>query len=363
MSLRLTIPRTGAPEVLRVEEGPAPHPGPGEVRVRVDAVGVNFADVMMRIGLYPDAPPFPFTPGYEAAGVVDAVGEGVDPAREGEPVLALARHGCYAEHVCVPQAFALRRPDGVGALQGAALAVNWLTAYQMLEVMAPPRPGETVLVHGAAGGVGLAAVRLAQRRGAHVLGSASPAKHAALHELGVGLTFDSRRTRFAATVRAATGGRGADVVLEPRHGAWILESYRAAAPAGRVVLHGFAGAATGKSGSRWSALRTLAGVPWLRINPLSLMNDNKALMGVNLARMWDQADRLLAWLRELLDLAAAGEIVSRIDSVYGLADAAAAHHRLQDRANIGKVLLATPDFAARGAEGARVRGPGEGGGA
>lgn len=357
MSLRMTLDGTGGPEAFRAVDSPDPTPGPGEVRVRVDAAGVNFADVMMRMGLYPDAPPFPLVCGYEAAGVIDAVGEGVDPSREGEPVTALARSGCYAEHVVVPAAFALRRPDGVGALQGAALAVNWLTAYQMLEVMAPPRAGETVLVHGAAGGVGLAAVRLAQRRGARVIGSASPAKHAVLRELGVESPFSSQRKRFAATVRAATGGRGADVVLEPRHGAWIMESYRAAAPAGRVVLHGFADAAAGRRGSRLAALRTLAGVPWLRINPISLMNDNKALMGVNLARMWDESSRLLGWLEELLRLLAAGEIASRVDRVYRLEDAGAAHRRLQDRANIGKVLLAAPGFVERGAEGADIADP------
>jgi len=359
VSLRLVLPGTGAPEVFQVRDEAAPSPAPGEVRVRVDAAGVNFADVMMRLGLYPDAPPFPLTPGYEAAGTVDAVGDGVSADRLGEPVVALARHGCYAEHVCVPAAFAVRRPHGVGALQGAALAVNWLTAYQMLEVMAPPRAGETVLVHGAAGGVGLAAVRLAQRRGARVIGSASPGKHAALREAGVVSAFPSDQKRFAGTVRAATGGRGADVVLEPRHGRWIGESYRAAAPCGRVVLHGFAAAATGKRASRWGALRTLAGVPWLSINPISLMNDNKALMGVNLARMWEESDRLLGWLAELLELLAAGEIASRIDRVHRLEDAAAAHHRLQDRGNIGKVLLATPDFVARGAEGAAIAAPQE----
>lgn len=357
MSLRLWIPSSGPPEVFRAERGDRPDPGTGEVRVRVDAAGVNFADVMIRMGLYPDAPPFPMVPGYEAAGAIDAVGPEVDPGRVGEPVIALARSGCYAESVCVPAEFALRRPEGVGALQGAALAVNWLTAYQMLEVMAPPAPGGTVLIHGAGGGVGLAAARLARRRGARVLGSASPAKHDLLRELGVEPLLDSRQRRFAGTVRAATGGRGADVVLEPRHGGWILESYRAAAPTGRVVLHGFAGAAQGRGGSRWAALRTLAAAPWLRINPVSLMNDNKALMGVNLGRMWADSDLLLDWLRRLLDLLASGEIASRVDRVYPLAEAEAAHRRLQERANVGKVLLVTEDFVARGAEGATIGDP------
>jgi len=341
MTSAVSIRRAGAPEMMDVVTIDVPAPGPGEVRVALELIGVNFADVMIRMGLYPDAPALPLVPGYEGAGRIESVGEGVDADRIGEAVLVLAKSGCYAEHVVVPARFALRRPDGVDVRDAAALAVNWLTAYQMLEVMAPPRPGETVLIHGAAGGVGQAAVRLARRRGARVIGSASPSKHEILRGQGLAMVFDSRRSSFAATVRAATGGRGADVVLEPRHGRWILESYRAAAPAGRVVMHGFAAAATGKQGSRWSALRTVIEAPWFRINPISLMNDNKALMGVNLGRLWNDADLLLGWLDELMCWLADGEIKPTIDSIYPLERADLAHHRLQDRLNVGKILLAT----------------------
>ncbi len=344
MSLVVRIPGTGIPDVMETATVAVVEPSAGEVRVAIELIGVNFADVMIRMGLYPDAPPFPMVPGYEAVGTIEAVGEGVPETRIGESVLVLAKFGCYAEHVCVPSLFALRRPDNVDLRDAAALAVNWLTAYQMLEVMAPPRPGETVLIHGAAGGVGQAAVQLAQRRGARVIGSASPAKHDMLRQQGLDLVFDSRRTSFAATVQAATGGRGADVVLEPRHGRWILESYKSAAVAGRVVLHGFAAAATGKRGSRWSALKTVLEAPWLRINPISLMNDNKALMGVNLGRLWHDSDLLLGWLEELMGWLASGEIKPRLDRIYPLERADLAHHRLQDRLNFGKILLATSRY-------------------
>lgn len=337
----VAVTRHGPPEVLEARTVPDPEPGPGEVRVRIEAIGVNFADVMIRMGLYPDAAKPPVVPGFEAAGVVDKVAEGADPALLGARVVCVTRSGCYAEAVVVPAAFALPIPDSLDAVTAAALPVNGLTAWQVLEVMAPPAAGETVLVHGAAGGVGLTAVQLAKRRGARVIGSASPSKHDVLRERGVDMVFDSRQPKFAATVCAATGGRGADVVLEPRHGRWIMESYRAAAPAGRVVLHGFADAAAGKRAGRLSALRTVLSSPWLRINPISLMNDNKALMGVNLGRMWGDAGRMLGWLREVVDLAIGGELVPVIDTVLPLEDAAAAHHRLQDRANIGKIVLVT----------------------
>ena len=342
------ITRTGEPEVMEPREATDPRPGPGTVRVRVDAAGVNFADVMIRIGLYPDAPDLPLVPGYEVAGVIDAVGEGVPEARDGERVMAFCTFGGYTDVVCVPSRHAYRLPEALSIPEGAALPVNYLTAYQMLEVMAPPSADETVLIHGAAGGVGLAAIELARNRGARVLGSASPSKHDFLRARGVDFCLDSRQRTFAADVRAATGGRGADVVLEARHGRWIRESYAALAPAGRLVLFGFADAARSKRGSRLAALRTLAGVPWLALNPIRLMNDNKAVMGVNLARMWEEQDRVAVWMTRLLDWAGEGLIRPHVDRVFALTDAPRAHHYLQDRRNRGKVLLAGDDAVAAG---------------
>ena len=154
--------------------------------------------------------------------------------------------------------------------------------------------------------------------------------------------LDSRQPGFAPAVRAATGGRGADVVLEPRNGRWIMESYRSLAPCGRLLLFGFSQAAVGGRSGTWSALRTLAGVPWLRLNPIRLMNDNRSLAGVNLGRMGDEAARLAGWADELLALAADGRIAPRIDSVHPFAAAGEAQARLEERRNFGKVVL-VPD--------------------
>jgi NADPH:quinone reductase-like Zn-dependent oxidoreductase len=296
---------------------------------------------MIRLGLYPDAPRLPLVPGYEVAGVIDAVGHGVSEQRVGEEVLALTRFGGYSEALCVPSQQAFPRPPEIPADVGAALPVNYLTAYQMLVVMARLSPKESVLVHGAAGGVGLAAVRLARIFGARVFGSASPAKHHFLSEQGVEVIFDSQQESFAPAVLAATGGRGVDVVLEPRHGRWIMESYQALAKAGRLILFGFASSAR-KQPSRWAALRVLAQVPWLGLNPIRLMNDNKSVGGVNLGRMWDQLDRLSDWMAELLRWLAEGRIAPRVDRVFPFSQAGAAHHYLHDRRNIGKVIL-VPD--------------------
>ena len=339
---QIWMTRKGGPEVLEVREVARPEPGPGEVRVRVEAAGVNFADVMMRRGLYPDAPKLPAVAGYEVAGTIDAVGRGVEAGREGRPVVAMTNFVGYSEYVCVPEALAWERPAGVTAVAAAAVPVNYLTAWQMLRVMAPPGEGETVLVHSAAGGVGQAAIQLAKMAGARVLGTASPAKHEGLRAAGLEAVFDSRDEQFSSAVLEATGGVGADVVLEPRNGKWIMESYRSLAKCGRLVLFGFSSAAVGSGSGTLSALRTLARVPWLRINPISLMNDNKSMAGVNLGRMWDQQQRTGRWMDAILGLVADGTLTPVIDAVLPFEEAAEAHRRLEERRNVGKVVL-VPD--------------------
>jgi NADPH:quinone reductase-like Zn-dependent oxidoreductase len=343
------ITRKGESSTLEVRETSSPVPGPGRVKVRVEAAGVNFADVMMRRGLYPDAPSLPAVPGYEIAGEVAAVGEGVEPDLVGQPVVAMCHFGGYSEEICLPRGLVWRRPAGLDAITAAALPVNYLTAWQMVRVMAPVFTGDTVLVHSAAGGVGQAVIQLCRLAGATVIGSASPAKHERLREQGLAYVFDSQASGFAAGVQAATGGRGVDVALEPRHGHWIMESYRSLDKCGRLVLFGFSGAARGRDSGTLSALRTLARVPWLQLNPIRLMNDNKSMGGVNLGRMWDRPARTAAWVEQLLSLQVAGDIAPVIDRVLPFSAAAEAHDRLEMRQNVGKVILVPDRLHAGGA--------------
>lgn len=333
----------GGPEVLEVRDLRDPEPGPGEVRVRVKAAGVNFADVMMRRGLYPDAPKLPAVAGYEVAGRVDGIGTGAPEELRGRRVLAMCPFGGYSGAVCVPAPLVHELPEGLDTQAAAALPVNYLTAWQMVRVMAPPRAGDTVLVHSAAGGVGQAAIQLLRPMGVRLLGSASPAKHEYLRGVGVEAVCDSRQRDFAGWVRELTGGRGADVVLEPRNGRWIAESYAALARCGRLMLFGFSDAARGGRSGLWSALATLARVPWLGMNPLRLMNDNRMIGGVNLGRMWGEGARVGGWMREILALAADGTLAPVIDGVYPFSRAGEAHDRLELRRNIGKVLLVPDD--------------------
>lgn len=331
--------RRGEADVLEVRTVPAPVPAHGQVRLKVAYAGVNFADVMMRRGLYPGAPKLPAVAGYEVSGTIDAVGDGVDRALLAKPAVAMCNFGGYSGQVCVPAALAWPLPQGADLRAAAALPVNYLTAWQMVRVMAPVAAGGSVLVQSAAGGVGQAVVQLCALSGVKVLGSASPAKHEELRAQGLALVFDSRRPDYAKLVREATGGRGVEAALEPRNGRWILESYRCLSRCGHLMLFGFSDAAVGSRSGTLSSLRTLARVPWLAINPIRLMNDNRSVGGVNLGRMWDEGARTAIWMEALLELLNDGRLAPRIDSVFPFAEAARAHQRLEGRASFGKILL------------------------
>ena len=220
---QIWITRTGAPEVLAVKEAPDPQPKAGEVRVRVEASGINFADILGRMGLYPDLPPIPVVPGYEVSGRVDAVGPGVEGDWTGRDVIAMTRFGGYADTVCVPVNQVFARPAGMSALEGAAVPVNYFTAWQLVVVMGGLKRNETVLVHSAGGGVGIAATQIAKHLGAQVIGTASASKHAQLRTLGVDHLIDYRTEDFETRTREITSGRGVELILDAVGGEFVEE--------------------------------------------------------------------------------------------------------------------------------------------
>src|SRR3954462_3930036 len=223
---QVVIPRHGPPEVFEVREVPDPVAADGELRVRVRAAGVNFADFLARIGLYPDAPKPPVVVGYEVAGVVDALAPGVTSFREGDRVVALTRFGGYADSVVVPSYQAYRFPERLSDAEAAAVPVTYLTAAIALYRMAALTSGETVLVHNAGGGLGIAATQLARLRRATVIGTASASKHDALRSFGVDFTIDYRTASVETEIRRLTRGRGVDVILDPLGGGSFGASYR-----------------------------------------------------------------------------------------------------------------------------------------
>jgi NADPH:quinone reductase-like Zn-dependent oxidoreductase len=332
------ITRVGPPEVLELREAPDPAPGPGQVRIRVRAVGVNFADIMARLGLYQDAPRLPAVIGYEVAGDIDAVGAGVQ-CTPGEKVFALTRFGGYSDVVCVDEVQAIPLPPGMSYEEGAAVPVNYLTAYQMLLQMGSLKRGERVLIHSAAGGVGLAAIDLCNICGAEIFGTASASKHAMLRERGVKHTIDYHTQDYEAEVQRLTSGRGVHIVLDAMGGEHWKKGYRCLAPTGRLVMFGLSSAATGKSRSLLSLVRALLRTPIFSFPPPKLINDNKALIGVNLGHLWGESEMLLGWMQQILAWYRDGKIHPTVGARFALAEAAAAHHYIQDRKNVGKVVL------------------------
>ena len=344
------IERTGGPEVLALREAPDPWPGPGEARIRVEAIGVNFSDVLARLGQYQDAPPLPTVVGYEVAGTVDALGPDAGGGdlpdgslAIGDAVLALTKFGGYSDVVCVPVAQVLHRPPGMDARVGAAFPLAYGTAYALLIEVGRIRPGDRVLVLGAGGGVGLAALDICQLHGVETLGTASAKKHAFLREHGLTHPIDPRQTDVVAEVRHLTANAGVDLVLDPIGGRSWRESLASLAPMGKLVVYGFSAMAPDLNPSRMRAAASvtsaLAQVPWLQFNPISLMHANRGVHGVNLGHLWDHQYLFRQWFETLLGWYADGKLHPHVDRDFALADAGSAHRYLQEHRNLGKVVL------------------------
>jgi NADPH:quinone reductase-like Zn-dependent oxidoreductase len=336
---QVVIVRHGAPDVLQVREAPDLTPGDGEIRIAVRAAGVNFADVLARLGLYPDAPKPPSVVGYEVAGVVDAVGPGVVDHRDGDHVLALTRFGGYADQVVVPAWFAFAIPGAMKDADAAAIPVNYLTAFLALYRIANLTAGETVLIHGAGGGVGIAAIQLARLRGATIIGTASSVKHDAIRRQGVDHAIDYRQADVLTEVRRLTNGRGVDVVMDPIGGPSFAESYRLLAPLGRLVMYGVSSIAAGERRSLWHTLSALVRMPTFK--PLSLMNRNRGVFGLNLGHLWDEHRQLAGAMASILREVSADRLRPVVARTFPLDRAADARRFMQSRANIGKVVLTT----------------------
>jgi NADPH:quinone reductase-like Zn-dependent oxidoreductase len=332
------IPKIGEPNVLEVRETTDPEPRAGEVRIRVAASGVNFADCLARMGLYPDAPKLPAVVGYEVAGEIDRVGPGVDDLAAGTRVVALTRFGGYADVVTVPRGQVLPIPTELSFEQAAAIPVNYLTAWIMLVWIGNVHPGERVLIHAVAGGVGQAALQICRWRGATVIGTASAGKHARLKESGVACCIDYHTQDFEAEVGRVTGGEGVDLVLDAVGGRSFAKSYRCLGPLGRLFLFGVSSLAPGVRRSVPAALKGLVTMP--RYWPVSLMNDNRGVFGVNVGHLWDRGELLARMLGDIVGLAGEGVLSPVVDQVFPLQRAGDAHAYLQARQNFGKVLLA-----------------------
>jgi synaptic vesicle membrane protein VAT-1 len=339
----IVVGRYGPPEVLESREVADPQPKAGEVLIRVKAIGVNFADLLQRMGIYPGTPKPPFVPGLEIAGVVEKTADGGrpgegEPLKQGDAVTAFTQFNAYAQWVAVQARQVYRLPAGMPFDDAAAIPVNYLTAYHSMFAMGNLQPGDRILIHGAAGGVGIAAVQLARARGLVIFGTAGPAKQEYLRKIGVDHAIDYSKTDFVQAVQKFAPD-GIEMVMDAIGGKSFARSERCLGPTGRLVVYGFS-AAAGPEGKR-SLLRggmALAQTP--RFHPLKLMSQNHAIIGVNLGRMPSRGSLLRKELDELFRMYAAGKIKPVIGKTFPMTEAASAHRYIHDRKNVGKVILA-----------------------
>jgi NADPH:quinone reductase-like Zn-dependent oxidoreductase len=338
----VVITRHGGPDVLQVQRRPDPPVGPGAVRIAVKAAGINFADTLARTGLYPDSPKVPCVVGYEVAGEVESVGDGVESVKPGDRVVAGTRFNGQAELVTVRESMVYELPEQLSFEEGAAFPFNYATAQAGLVVMGGLKPGERVLIHAAAGGVGIAATQIAKRIGAEVFGTASASKHDAIREQGVDHAIDYRSQDFAEEVRRLTRGEGIDVAFDALGPSSFRKDYQLLRQGGRLIMYGASEVQTGERRNLPAALRTLAkspfsSMPWWK--GLGMMNENKGVFGLNMLSWWDAEGSLDRVIGSLMAELQAGELRPVVAAAFPFDRAPDAHRFIAERRNVGKVVL------------------------
>ncbi len=329
--------RNGDVDVLKVETRPDPMPGKGQVLIRVKAAGLNFADILARQGLYPDGPPKPCVMGYEVSGTVDAIGDEVDQTLLGKPVIAMTRFGGQAELVVAPVAQIFEKPGRLTYEQGAAIPVNYLTAWALLVTMGGLKKDEAVLIHNAGGGVGLAALDIAKHIGAKTYGTASASKHEFLNRRGLDHAIDYRNQDWLPVLMDLTQGLGVELAIDPLGGSSWKKTYKALRTTGRMGVFGISTASASGIKGKLRALKALAQTP--RFHPLALMNRNRGVFGLNLGHMWNEGGKVGSWTQEIMRGVEEGWIRPHVDRAFPFGQIADAHRHIESRKNIGKVVL------------------------
>jgi NADPH:quinone reductase len=342
MHMRIIVTHYGGPDALQVLEEECPEPRRGEVRVRVLAAGVSLPDLMAREGIHPETPAVPYTPGWDLVGVVDRPGEGVSGVASGQLVAAMPISGAYAEFVCLPQPELVPVPSGLDSAEAVSLVLNYVTAYQMLHRSAKVRPGQRVLIHGAAGGVGTALLQLGRLAGLEMYGTCSSGGASAVSQLG-GVPIDYKRQDFVQEIHRLTSD-GVDAVFDPLGGSHMWHSRQALRPGGRVVAYGNTTSLRGEglASDRPGRRNRLHGIPIFALYIAGgwLLPARKRVVPYSI--QWLKRLRP-AWFRQdlitLLDLLQQQKIKPLIARRFPLADARQAQELLGEGGVIGKIVL------------------------
>tara|TARA_B100000686_G_scaffold96532_1_gene103209 strand:- start:1485 stop:2510 length:1026 start_codon:yes stop_codon:yes gene_type:complete len=334
---QIIISKYGPPSVLQVQDAPNPIPRKNQVLIRNYFSGINFSEIMARMRLYPGAPKPPTSLGGEGCGIIEAVGDDVKKFKKGDKVMVLSRHGSYSTHICSNENLVMPLSENFSFEEGAAFPVIYLTAYMMMFNLGNFQKNETILIHGAGGGVGTAAIQLAQAIGGNIIGTASYWKHEKLNEMGIENCIDYTNENVYEKVMQFTNNRGVDIIIDPVGSDNWKISYECLAPLGKMIIFGDQNFVKGKSFNLFALMKEMFSMP--KYKPMDLMSKNKSVMGYHLGRLAGAEDKIQEAASKLYDLAQAGKIKPIIDKVFPYTDAPQAHDHIQNRKNFGKVLL------------------------
>ncbi len=336
---QIVITKVGGPEVLEIQERADMQLNPDSVAIAVKAIGINFADILARKGMYPDGPKLPGIVGYEVSGEIEATGDNVDKTWQGKRVLALTRFNGYSDKLVVPINQVYTIPKDLSFAEAAAIPVNYLTAYQLVVVMGGLKAGESTLIHNAGGGVGLAAINMAKHIGAVTYGTSSKGKHDFLLKRGLDHAIDYRNDDWEKELKNLTEKRGVDLILDPIGGGHWRKSFRSLRATGRLGMFGISSASNNGVFGKLSLLKTVVQMPFF--HPISLLNQNKSVFGVNLGTMWHEKNRVSKWMEHICEGVDEGWVRPHVDKVFPFTAAGEAHRYIEERKNIGKVILET----------------------
>ena len=338
---KIVYTRIGGPDSIEIISEKLEKTVENQVKVRVYRAGINFADLMMRQGLYGSNPDFPFTPGYEVSGIIIGMGGDVENLKIGDRVIAMTGFGGYAEEVIINSNRIIPIPNNVSFDQAASIPVTYGTAYHMLVYLGGIKEGDSVLIHHAAGGVGTAAAQICKSFGAElIIGTASKSKKEFVESLGM-YFVDRDSEDFVEVCKKLTNGKGVHQAIDPVAGKHLMRSYNSLRNGGKLHCFGASSAVPKEKRSIIAALRMVINTP--KFNPMKMMNSNKAIFGVHMGRM-DNEEIFRSHLKELGRLLEKGDIDPIIDSVWRFEEVSNAQKHMHQRKNKGKVLL---DFSPK----------------
>ncbi|MBO6522955.1 MAG: zinc-binding dehydrogenase [Balneolaceae bacterium] len=337
---QLVNTKTGGYDVLEVQEVPDLSPGDDELLIQVKAAGLNFADILARKGQYPDGPKTPCVMGYESSGIVKEVGSTINKDWVGKEVIVLSKFKGQASQVVVKEFLVFEKPKQLSFVEAASIPVTYLTAWALMVVMGGLKKGESILIHNAGGGVGLAQLDIAQHLGAVSYGTASERKHEFLKKRGLDYAIDYRNKDWFTELMKLTDNKGVELVTDPLGGKEWKKSYKALRATGRLGMFGVSVASKSPSGGLGAKLELIKAVLAMpTFKPISLLDKNRGVFGVNLGHLWHETEKTISWMHKILDGVEDGWVRPHVDKTFPLEEAAEAHRYIEERKNIGKVVL------------------------